>query len=63
MLVCSRRQAVVVTWFLLWLLIKGHLFSSEAAIANTQSGCFLAAYIHFLHSGGSRKVKVSGSWL
>lgn len=58
----------LVTWFSelflvfpSWSLIKGHLFSSAAAIINTRSGCFLAAYIHFLHSGSPRKVNVSGS--
>lgn len=70
-LVCSRRQACGSShgshncpyFFHSGLLIKGHLFSSEATITNTQAGCFLTAYIHFLCSGSSTKAKVSGSWL
>lgn len=50
----------VLIFFPSGLLIKGHLFSSEATITNTCAGCFLVACIHFLHSGSSTKVKVSG---
>lgn len=56
MLLCSRRQACGSShgahncsyFFHSGPLIKGHQFSSEAAITNTQSGCLLVAYSHFL---------------
>lgn len=44
---CITCFSYLSLFFHLGLLIKGHLFSSEAATTNTQAGCFFTAHIQF----------------